>query len=138
MAIQSKPAGEPGNDVRSVLAADGARLEYAVAGAGPPLVLLHGFLAGRRAFSRQQPVLEKRFRLIMPSARGHDGSTATIPPGYGAGTSDVDDLAVILAAEGVDRFSMLAHSSGGATAFSFARLFPERIARLVLIEPTLY
>jgi pimeloyl-ACP methyl ester carboxylesterase len=136
MAIQ------PDNEVRSVRASDGARLDYEVAGQGPALVMLHGFLAGRRAFSRQQVVLTERFRLIMPSARGHDGGhdgcAASIPAAYGAGTSDVDDLNAVLAAEHIGEFRLLGHSSGGATAFAFARLHPDRVTRLIMIEPTLY
>jgi 2-succinyl-6-hydroxy-2,4-cyclohexadiene-1-carboxylate synthase len=124
-------------EIRSVIAWDGARLEYEVAGSGPPLIMLHGFLSGRRAFSRQRPFLAERFRLIIPSGRGHDGSASRVPAEYGAGTSDVDDLNAVLAAEHIDRMSLLGHSSGGATAFVFACAHPDRIARAVLIEPTL-
>jgi pimeloyl-ACP methyl ester carboxylesterase len=124
-------------DIRSAVASDGARLEYEVAGSGPPLVMLHGFLTGRRSFSRQRPFLAERFRLIIPSGRGHDGSAAALPPGYGAGTSDVHDLNAVLDAEQVDRLSLLGHSSGGATAFAFACAQPHRVASTVLIEPTL-
>jgi pimeloyl-ACP methyl ester carboxylesterase len=34
--------------------------------------------------------------------------------------------------------SLIGHSSGGATAFAFACRYPDRVARAVLIEPTLY
>ncbi|MSP02751.1 MAG: alpha/beta hydrolase [Acetobacteraceae bacterium] len=134
MTMQPEPRGE----VRSVIAADGARLEYEVAGNGPPLVMLHGFLAGRWVFSRQRAALAERFCLILPSFRGHDGSDSTVPPGYGPGTSDVDDLNAILDAEHIDRLCLLGHSSGGATAFVFACRYPDRVLRTVLIEPTLY
>jgi pimeloyl-ACP methyl ester carboxylesterase len=124
-------------EIRSVIARDGARLEYEVAGSGPPLIMLHGFLSGRRAFSRQRPFLAERFRLIIPSGRGHDGSTNKVPAEYGAGMSDMDDLGTVLEAEHIDRISLLGHSSGGATAFVFACAHPDRVARVVLIEPTL-
>jgi 2-succinyl-6-hydroxy-2,4-cyclohexadiene-1-carboxylate synthase len=133
MTVQPELHGE----IRSILASDGARLEYEVVGSGPPLIMLHGFLSGRRAFSRQRPFLAERFRLITPSGRGHDGSASTVPAEYGAGTSDVDDLKAVLGAEHIDRLSLLGHSSGGATAFVFACAHPDRVARAVLLEPTL-
>jgi pimeloyl-ACP methyl ester carboxylesterase len=130
------PDQKPG-EVRWVRAADGARLEYEVVGDGPPLVMLHGLLASRFAFSRQRDEFANRYRLIMISARGHDGSNNRLPANYGLGTSDLDDLHAVLDAERVDRVRLFAHSSGGATAFVFACRSPERVVRQVLIEPTL-
>ena len=36
------------------------------------------------------------------------------------------------------RFHLIGHSSGGAVAFAFARSFPTRVERLVLIEPSVF
>ena len=43
----------------------------------------------------------------------------------------------ILDAEGAARVHLIGHSTGGAVGFAFARRFPERLDRMVLIEPTL-
>ncbi len=123
--------------VRTVGAVDGVEIEYAVAGAGAPLILMHGTFTGRYAFSRQRGELEARYRVILPSSRGHDGTDLTLPADYGIGTSEVDDLLAVLDAESVDRIHLIGHSSGGATAFAFARRYPERVDRMVLVEPTL-
>ena len=131
--MRDAPAGE----LRSVRTSDGARLEYEVLGEGPPLVMLHGILASRFTFSRQRAAFARRFRLILLSARGHDGSGNLIPAQYGVGTSDVEDLRTVLDAERLDRVSLFGHSSGGATCFVFARNHPNRVDRAVLIEPTL-
>ena len=117
---------------------DGAHLEYEVVGEGPPLVMLHGALASRFIFSRQREELANHYRLVMLSARGHDGSETRLPRNYGVASSDVDDLHAVLNAEGFNQVNLLGHSSGGATAFFFARRYPERVSRLVLIEPALY
>ncbi|HUB15257.1 MAG TPA: alpha/beta hydrolase [Acetobacteraceae bacterium] len=124
-------------EVRRFPAADGARLEYEVLGNGPPLVMLHGVLAGRRTFSRQHDGFADHRRLIMPSARGHDGSEGRLPPNYSVGDSDVDDLLALLDAEGLGTVDLFGHSSGGATAFVFACRYPARVRRLVLAEPSL-
>jgi pimeloyl-ACP methyl ester carboxylesterase len=125
---KAMPDHTPG-ELRSTRATDGARLEYEVAGSGPPLVMLHGLLASRFAFSRQRNEFAAHYRLIMISARGHDGSDNVLPADYGLGTSDLEDLCTVLEAERVDRASLFAHSSGGATAFMFACRWPERVAR---------
>jgi pimeloyl-ACP methyl ester carboxylesterase len=98
MASEAKPAGQIPTEVRSAQTFDGARLEYEVAGSGPPLVMLHGLLASRRTFSRQLAAFSEQFRLIMLSARGHDGSEMKLPPNYGVGSSDMDDLCTVLEA----------------------------------------
>lgn len=89
------------------------------------------------SFSRQRAEFANHHRLILLSARGHDGSEGILPANYGAGSSGVDDLRTILGAEGLDRASLFGHSGGGVTAFVFACRFPERVERVVLIEPTL-
>lgn len=121
---------------RSVSSADGVKLEYDVIGSGEPLVMLHGIFAGRAIFSRQHELAD-RWRLIVPSMRAHDGTDGRMPPAYGIATIELDDLLAVLDTEGLKRFHLLGHSSGGALAFEFARRFPEQVDRLILIEPTL-
>ncbi len=137
MAGPANPTGDPRGEVRTAQSFDGTPIAYEVAGDGAPLVLLHGFLAGRRTFSRQRTELARRFRLILVSSRGHDGTGTERPVNYGVGSSDVDDLRAVLDAEGIECASFLGHSSGGATAFSFACRYPDRVSRMVLVEPTL-
>ena len=125
-------------DVRAVKSYDGVELHYEVLGKGPVVVVLHGALVGRGAFARMRRALAENFSVILPSSRGHDGTELTLPDDYGFETSEVRDLTAILAAEGLQRVHLLAHSSGGATAFAFARDCPERVDRMVLIEPSLF
>ena len=127
----------PAPKVCAISAPDGARSEYEIIGDRPPLIMLHGILAGRSSFSRQRVELSQHYRLIMVSARGHDGSENRLPANYGAGSSGVDDLGAVLDAEGLGQVNLFGHSAGGVTAFVFACHFPDRVERLVLIEPTL-
>jgi pimeloyl-ACP methyl ester carboxylesterase len=82
--------------------------------------------------------LAENYTLILPSSRSHDNSELTLPSDYGFETSEVRDLTAILDAEGLRRVHLVGHSSGGATAFAFARDRPERVDRLVLVEPSLF
>ena len=123
--------------LRSVTASDGIELQYEVVGVGPPMVMLHGGLAGRGAFSRQREALSQHYQLILPSARGTDGTDPTLPEDYGFDTSELRDLLTVMDAQGINRAHVVGHSSGGALAFELARHHADRLDRLILIEPTL-
>jgi len=124
-------------DMRSISYADGGKVEYEIVGEGQPLVLLHGFLSNRFTFSRQRNQLARHHRLVLINFRGSVGSNQPLPPNYGVGTSDLDDLCRVLDAEQFDFVNLFGHSSGGATGLVFANLYPDRIGRAVLLEPTL-
>jgi pimeloyl-ACP methyl ester carboxylesterase len=130
------PITGPSVEKRFVASPDGVRLDYAVLGSGEPVVMLHGLLAGRASFARQHELAD-RWKLILPSTRGHDDSNGQLPLGYGIHTTELEDLWVVLEAEGIDNFDVVGHSSGGALAFALAQRHPSRVRRMVLIEPTL-
>jgi pimeloyl-ACP methyl ester carboxylesterase len=94
-------------------------------------------MTNRFAFRRQREGLAGDFRLVLRDLRGHNGTDARVPPGYALGTTEISDLRAVLDAEGVQRAHLVGHSTGGAIAFIFALRHPERVSRMVLIEPTL-
>ena len=124
--------------VRSTVAPDGAKIFYEVVGKGPAITILHGSFVGRGAFSRQLATLGKQFCLLLVTSRGHDGTEVTLPTDFAFSTTEIDDVCAVLDAENVTHTHLVAHSTGGATAFSLARDCSERVNRMVLIEPTLY
>jgi len=76
--------------------------------------------------------------VVLTVLRGHlEGDDPTLPADYGLATTEVDDLLAILAAEGMGQVDLFAHSTGGSIAIALAARHPERIRRLVLVEPTL-
>jgi pimeloyl-ACP methyl ester carboxylesterase len=108
-----------------------------VVGAGTPIIFLHGTTAGRDVFARQRDALSRHFRVILRDLRGHNGSETRIPDDYAIDTTEIDDVRAVMDAEGIDRAHLVAHSTGGAIAFAFARRYPARVQRMVLLEPTL-
>jgi pimeloyl-ACP methyl ester carboxylesterase len=64
-------------EARFARAGDGTVLQYEVAGAGEPIVFLHGGFASRSAFARQRDALRDEFGVILRDLRGHGGSTCT-------------------------------------------------------------
>ena len=100
-------------------------------GAGPPLVLLHGWGMHSGLFTPLLPRLTDRFRVHRVDLPGH-GRSATVAP-YALDTV----IAAIGAALGETRpLSLLGWSLGGAIALRWARTEPSRIARLILTGTT--
>jgi pimeloyl-ACP methyl ester carboxylesterase len=124
--------------IRSAIAPDGSEIFYQVVGQGPTITFLHGSFVGRGAFTRQLSALGEQFRLLLITSRGHDGTDVTLPADFSFSTTEIEDVCAVLNAENVAQTHLVAHSTGGATAFALARDRPERVNRMVLIEPTLH
>jgi pimeloyl-ACP methyl ester carboxylesterase len=109
----------------------GARVRVFGAGAGPALLLVHGFGGAAWNFDELAELLPGR-RLLIPDLPGHGGSAPLAAPSL-AGFADV--LADVLAAEGIDQTDVLGHSLGGVVALRLAVRHPERVRRLILAAP---
>jgi pimeloyl-ACP methyl ester carboxylesterase len=121
----------------SVLTDDGVRLAGERAGAGPPIVLLHGLTATRRYVVMGSRVLERSgLRVISYDARGHGHSApAPDPSAYGYERLARDLLGVLDALD-IDRAVLAGASMGAHTIAQFALHHPERVAGLGLITPS--
>jgi pimeloyl-ACP methyl ester carboxylesterase len=110
----------------------GHRVNFNIAGQGPPIVLIHG-VAGRAAqWDETMLLLAERHTVIAPDLLGH-GESAKPRGDYslGAFASGVRDLLVGL---DIERATVVGHSLGGGIAMQFAYQFPERCERLVLVS----
>jgi pimeloyl-ACP methyl ester carboxylesterase len=113
--------------------ANGLEIGYEVAGAGPPLVMLHGASSsGPDCFAHQVPLFERAFRCYLPDARGHAATRWDAAAGFRSEWL-VDDLVAFSDALGLDTFHLLGFSMGAATALGFAARHPERLRTLVLV-----
>jgi predicted alpha/beta-fold hydrolase len=102
---------------------NGATLHYVRGGAGPAIILLHGFPEDWYAYHRIIPQLAKQFTVVAVDLRGIGGSAATAG-GYDAANmaEDVHQLAELLHLEHV---YVVGHDIGGMVAYAFARRYPE-------------
>jgi pimeloyl-ACP methyl ester carboxylesterase len=110
----------------------GHRVNFNIAGEGPPIVLIHG-VAGRAAqWDETMLLLAERHTVIAPDLLGH-GESAKPRGDYslGAFASGVRDLLVGL---DIECATVVGHSLGGGIAMQFAYQFPERCERLVLVS----
>lgn len=126
------PTG-PGPRERRVPLDDGLALRVHERGAGPPVLLLHGFTGSVEAWG--EALLEGlacRHRVLAVDLHGHGRSDAPTDPDRLDVRRVVDDLAEILDASGAPRAAWVGYSMGGRVALAAGALRPGRIERLVL------
>ena len=97
----------------------------------PPLVCLHGVTNHGRHFRPLAERLADRFHVLALDQRGHGDSTWE-PPWHLE--QYVEDA---LAAAPDERCTWLGHSFGGRVAYEVAAAAPERVERLVLLDPAI-
>jgi pimeloyl-ACP methyl ester carboxylesterase len=110
----------------------GARLHVAEAGAGDPVVLMHGFPQHWYAWRHVVPLLAGQYRLIAPDWRGFGWSQAPVR-GYDT-ASRTADLLALMDALGLPRVRLIAHDWGAGAAFRAALQAPERISHLLAVN----
>lgn len=113
---------------------DGLTLDYTDAGAGEPVVLLHGFPEDAASWGRVAPRLhEAGLRTLAPDQRGY--SPGAVPPRRGDYTIDKlsGDVIALLDAAGLDRAHMVGHDWGAGVAWDLATRHPGRVASLTAL-----
>jgi pimeloyl-ACP methyl ester carboxylesterase len=110
----------------------GHRVIYRTAGAGPPVVLIHGMVNSSRHWKDVALTLAEDYRVVAPDLLGHGDSAKPVGDySLGAHASGIRDL---LTALGVERATVVGHSLGGGVAMQFYYQFPERCERLALVS----
>jgi pimeloyl-ACP methyl ester carboxylesterase len=114
------------------LNAGGLRMHLAEAGAGWPIVMLHGWPQHWYLWRRLIPVLAPHARVLCPDLRGF-GWTDVPSGGYDRETMAGDMLA-LLDELGLDRVDLVGHDWGGWIGFLLAVRHPARIRRFVALS----
>jgi pimeloyl-ACP methyl ester carboxylesterase len=110
------------------LAVDRIELHLAEGGAGPLVVLLHGFPELWYSWRHQLPALaDAGYRAIAPDLRGYGGSSA--PPEIDAYALQAvcGDFIALLDRLGEDRAVFVGHDWGAAVAWQLALEHPQRV-----------
>ena len=123
-------------EMRKIPLSTGVTLNVALAGPedAPPVILLHGFPESHRTWRAIVPVLEDRFRLVMPDQRGFGGSDAPADPAEYHIDKILADLFALADALGIGEFALVGHDWGGAAAWAAAIRGDSRITRLAIIN----
>lgn len=111
-------------------------IEYAQAGDGPPVLVVHGAGGGfDQAMFLAEPLVESGLRVIAVSRFGY---LRTPLPADPSATAQADAHACLLDALGIPRVAVLGASAGAPSSMQFALRHPERTAALVLLVPAAY
>ncbi len=122
--------------VRFCTSADGARIAFAEAGAGPPLVRVANWFTHldldwcSAVWRHWFDTLSRRRTLIRYDARGSGLSDRCV--GDFSLERWVDDLEAVADAAGLTRFPLIGLCQGGVVAAAYAARHPHRVSRLIL------
>ena len=109
----------------------GGRIRYLRAGAGPPVVLLHGFASSAYTWKDVMPALARTHAVVAFDFPGFGDSSIPRP----ADAAAFPGLVVaVMDALGIPRASLVGNSLGGAVAVAVAAAHPDRVERLVLVD----
>ncbi len=113
-------------------AVNGVHLNVIEQGAGPPLVLLHGFTGSAAGWGDIAASLAEHFRVIAIDLLGHGDSDSPPDPERYRVEPAVADLAAVLDQLDAGPVHLLGYSMGGRLALHLAAARPERVRSLVL------
>jgi len=101
----------------------------------PVVVLLHGFPEFWYGWRRQiEPLSAAGFRVIVPDQRGYNLSSKPAGVSWYAMPELVSDVIAIADELGQEKILLAGHDWGAAVAWSAALLYPQRIAKLSVLN----
>jgi 2-hydroxy-6-oxonona-2,4-dienedioate hydrolase len=125
---ESRPFGQG-----SLIETRAGALEYAVAGDGPPLMMIHGTGGGfDQGLLFGSGLRQRGFRIVAPSRFGYLGSAF---PDDASPVHQADTLVDLLDHLGIERLPVVGGSAGALTAAEFALRHPDRCSHLGLLVP---
>ncbi len=117
-------------------AADGVRYAVRRSGAGPAVLLLHGFTGSAADWEPFRPALERLTAPIAVDLLGHGASDAPRDPARHAVERQAADLAALLRSEATSPAHVVGYSFGARVALRLAADHPDVVRSLVLESPS--
>jgi haloacetate dehalogenase len=106
-------------------------------GAGPPILLLHGFPQTHLMWRSVAPLLARSFTVVCADLRGYGRSGCPVStPDHApyAKRAMARDMVSLMAQLGFPRFSVAGHDRGGRVAYRLALDHPSRVDRLAVLD----
>jgi haloacetate dehalogenase len=125
-----------GFDVRNVATRE-TSIHVRMGGAGPPLLLLHGYPQTHAMWHRVAQALAERFTVICADLRGYgDSGKPAADPEHAVYSkrASAQDMVEVMAALGFARFMVAGHDRGGRVGHRLALDHPERLERLAVLD----
>jgi len=111
-------------------------LHYVTAGAGDPVVLVHGWPSTWYEWRHVIALLAPHHRLIVPDLRGL-GDSSRPRDGYDKKTVAADLWQLLSGELGLTRWHLVGHDWGGPVAFALAAAHADAIRTLAIVDVTL-
>jgi haloacetate dehalogenase len=115
----------------------GVPIRCAVGGAGPPVLLLHGYPQTHAIWHAVAPLLAEHFTVVAADLRGY-GDSGKPAPGKGdaeyAKRAMAADQVAVMAELGFDRFAVAGHDRGGRVAHRMALDRPDVVRALAVLD----
>ena len=117
------------------LSLNGRKIHYRDEGEGPTIVLIHGTGASLHTWEDWTQDLIKDYRVIRLDLPAY-GLTGQDPQKRYSSKDYVDLLDAFLKELKVDKFHLAGNSLGGLVSWLYASYYPEKIEKLVLLDPS--
>jgi len=111
---------------------NGIRLHYLAAGAGEPVILLHGYAQNSHMWRPLIVELAKTRTVIAPDLRGF-GKSAKPAGGYDK-KSMAQDIHALATSLGFKRAGICGHDIGLMVAYAYAAQYPAEVERIALMD----
>lgn len=112
----------------------GAKIYYQTIhiGTGFPLVMIHGLANDLRVWQNQFEYFSRFFKPLVYDVRGF-GQSTPLEPHFAS-----DDLKDLLDYLKIEKAHIMGVSMGGNIALNFAQAYPEKVAKLVVVDADVY
>jgi pimeloyl-ACP methyl ester carboxylesterase len=116
----------------------GLRVHYKDTGEGEPIILLHGIMSSLHTWDDWAKELEKNYRVIRMDLPGF-GLTGPLTEDMkydkGEFIAFINSFSHMLE---LDKFALAGNSLGGYMSAHYAANYPERVSKLILLDPVAY
>jgi len=121
----------------AMIPGDGVDLHCRIGGAGPPLVLLHGYPQTHVMWHRIIADLAGSFTCVVPDLRGY-GESGIVTGGNGhaayAKRAMANDIVALMRGLGHERFHLVGHDRGARVSYRLALDHPGVVTRLAVLD----
>lgn len=107
------------------------KLYYRKAGAGQPLIILHGLFGSSDNWYSLAKVFAESFEVYLVDQRNHGQSPQSDEFNYAA---MAEDLLEFIQDHQIEKPVILGHSMGGKTAMNFAVKYPDNLSKLIVVD----
>jgi haloacetate dehalogenase len=115
----------------------GTQIHCVVGGAGPPLLLLHGYPQTHAMWHRVAPQLAREFTVVCPDLRGYgDSGKPDSEPTHATYSKRAiaQDMVEVMRTLGFERFRLAGHDRGGRVAHRLCVDHPESVERVSVLD----